>query len=63
VLTRFLDEAYPALDAAEQEAFEALLNEQDPDLARWIWGGDAPPDAWRSLIRRIQIASGISSAE
>jgi antitoxin CptB len=59
VLTRFLEHEYENLDEAGREAFEALLLEQDPDLAGWIWGGVTPPERWRTLIPRIQAVSDI----
>jgi len=59
VLQRFLDEAYPALSEAEQDAFASLLEQQDPDLAAWIWGGEPPPAQWQNLIAAIQATSGI----
>jgi len=55
VLLRFLDERFEALSQPEQEAFEALLEQQDPDIAAWLWGGRAPPEAWEGLIRKIRI--------
>jgi antitoxin CptB len=54
VLLGFLEREYPNLNDAEREAFEALLEEQDPDLASWIWGGGRPPEKWNVLIDRIQ---------
>lgn len=54
VLLRFLERDYAGLSAADRDALEALLDEQDPDLAGWIWGGGVPPDKWRSLIERIR---------
>ena len=54
VLLRFLDEVYPGLAADEQQAFEALLSAQDPELAAWLLGGEAPPPQWRVLVGRIR---------
>ncbi len=34
----FLEEAYPALDAADQECFRNLLKCEDPDLFSWFMG-------------------------
>jgi len=54
VLQRFLDEAYPDLSEAEQAAFESLLEQQDPELAAWILGGEAAPGEWRCVVERIR---------
>lgn len=54
VLQRFLELDYPSLDAVEQDAFEALLDEQDPDLVGWLWGRETPPEKWKALVERIQ---------
>ncbi|HSH40813.1 MAG TPA: succinate dehydrogenase assembly factor 2 [Arenicellales bacterium] len=54
VLQRFLDETYPHLDQAEQDAFASLLEQQDPDLAAWILSGKAPPERWRGVVARIR---------
>lgn len=34
----FVDEVYDALTAKEQQIFERLLTEQDPDLFAWFMG-------------------------
>jgi len=59
ILLRFLDTEYSRISAEEQGAFESLLNEQDPDLAGWLWGGKAPPSKWKPLIERIRRSAGI----
>lgn len=58
VLQRFLDEAYPALSEAEQGAFAELLEQQDPELAAWILGGEAPPAQWGAVVARIRALIG-----
>lgn len=57
VLLRFLDDAYPALTDTQQQAFESLLDQQDPELAGWIWGGVPAPTQWRTVIRKIQASA------
>lgn len=59
VLLRFLEDAYAELTRYEQKQFEALLEEQDPDLISWLWGDGVPPQQWNSLIGKIQVASQI----
>jgi len=59
ILTRFLEQEYASLSDAQKDDFEALLLEQDPDLAGWLWGGEKAPDRWRELIAHIQSASGV----
>lgn len=54
VLQRFLDDGYAALSESDRDAFEALLDEQDPALADWILAGDPPPEQWREVIERIR---------
>ncbi len=54
ILQRFLDDGYAALSEADRGAFEALLDEQDPELAAWILAGDPPPERWRAVIEKIR---------
>lgn len=54
VLLRFLDEVFPELNDTERAAFEALLEQQDPDLAAWILGGESAPEQWRGVVGKIQ---------
>lgn len=54
VLLRFLDEIFPDLSEAEQDAFESLLEQQDPDLAAWILAGRPPPAEWETVIAKIR---------
>ena len=58
VLQRFLDEVFPKLSEAERDTFESLLEQQDPDLAAWIWGGVPPPAQWAGVIGRIRTLIG-----
>ena len=39
---RYLDTRYPSASAAEQGAFRALLEEQDPVLYAYVVGRDQP---------------------
>jgi antitoxin CptB len=44
VLQRYLESRYPWAPAAEQQAFESLLELQDPQLFAYVLGSDAPID-------------------
>lgn len=55
LLTRYLEQAYPAADGAEQAAFRRLLEATDPDLIGWLLGRAEPPDEpLRALVGRIR---------
>ena len=56
ILARFLDEQYPQLSPADQEAFEALLQQQDDALMELISGDGVVEDtALRPLIERLRL--------
>lgn len=42
-----------ALGEADLDAFEALLEENDQDLYRWVSGAEPPPDSHAALIARL----------
>ena len=44
VLQRYLDIHYGAASAAEQRAFEELLDQQDPQLLSFLMGREQPTD-------------------
>jgi antitoxin CptB len=44
LLARYLERRYPIAPAAEQGAFEALLELQDPQLLSFVMGWDVPAD-------------------
>jgi antitoxin CptB len=50
LLTRFLDNGYANLDAAERETFAALLALEDPELAGYCLAQQAPPARFAPLI-------------
>lgn len=55
LLLRFLDGDFEGLDTPDQQAFEALLEQQDPDLARWLLGAEPPPAEYRDIVARIRL--------
>ena len=54
VLGQYADEALAGLDETGLDAFEALLDEADPDLYEWVSGAAAPPPAHGTTIARIR---------
>ncbi len=54
LLQRYLHLRYPQADAAEQQAFERLLEMQDPVLQDWLAGASRPPEReLEDVIQRI----------
>ena len=53
LLTRYLDERYPAASPKEQEAFRHLLESQDPAIYAYCLGSERPPQQFAALIERI----------
>lgn len=43
LLTRYLEDRYPAAPPEDQEAFRSLLNRQDPELYGMVVGRVEPP--------------------
>ncbi len=51
----WLEESFPQADAASQQAFDEILDEQDPDLWDWVMGYARPSRAdWRAIIDDIR---------
>ena len=48
-----------SMDASELDAYEAVLEENDQDLYRWVSGAEAPPERHAPLLSRI--ASGVGA--
>ena len=44
VMLGYLERHYDQASAAEREAFEALIEIQDPQLYAYVTGKDAPPE-------------------
>jgi antitoxin CptB len=47
----FIDRAYPQLDAAERQAFDALLDYPDAVLLEWLMGRIRPSD--KDVVRLV----------
>lgn len=55
LLGGWLDERYADAGPDAQQAFDALLDIQDPDLWDWIMGHARPPRAdWQAIIDDIR---------
>lgn len=54
ILGPFCNAQAAALDLAELDLFEALLNENDQDLYLWVSGQAPPPPKYSELIELIQ---------
>lgn len=49
------------LDAVQFEAFDTLLDQQDPDLWDWLMGHAEPPRAeWRVIVAEIRQHAGLA---
>ncbi|MGV6811617.1 MAG: FAD assembly factor SdhE [Brevirhabdus sp.] len=53
VLGRYADERLEALSAKELDLYEALLEENDQDLYRWLTGQAPAPSRFTALISEI----------
>lgn len=53
VLGKFSDDKLETLGAADLDTYEALLNENDQDMLRWITGQDPVPEHFADLFGRI----------
>ena len=55
LLGGWLDQRYAGADAAQRQAFDELLDAQDPDLWDWVMGHARPPRAdWQAIIDDIR---------
>ena len=58
ILGPFADAHLEEMDEAGLAAFDALLEEGDQDLYRWVAGAEAPPERHAALIARIAGSRG-----
>lgn len=59
LLTRYVDERYGAASAEEQQAFQRLLEAQDPVIYAYCLGQERPPEHLAALIERITANPGL----
>ena len=52
----------PDMAEDELDLFEALLDENDQDLYRWVTGQEAPPAEFTALMVRISASVGLETA-
>lgn len=56
ILSAYADENLAVMDAGQLDDYDALLNENDQDLYRWVTGQEAPPERFSLLISDISTA-------
>lgn len=60
LLGGWLDEHGTSMDEAQFAAFDALLDQQDPDLWDWVTGHAEPPrDDWRAIVADIRTRASL----
>lgn len=52
IMGRFADATIDRLSAEELDAFERLMDAPDPDIYRWVAGGETPPPAYDNMLFR-----------
>ncbi len=52
LLERYLRDEYPRASSEERDAFERLLELQDPELARYLLAGETPHDPTLARVVR-----------
>ena len=56
ILGPFADQNLPVMDAAELDAFEALIGETDHDLYAWITGAEPAPAMFEGpMLERLRV--------
>lgn len=61
LLAGWLEQHGTAPDEAQVEAFDALLDEQDPELWDWLMGNAEPPrEDWRTIVADIRRRAGLA---
>lgn len=56
ILSAFADAELSLMDAATLDDYDALLNENDQDLYRWVTGQEVAPERFSALISKISLA-------
>lgn len=50
LLSDWLERRWPLADAARQRSFQWLVDQPDPEIADWLFGGLRPPDAGHAAL-------------
>ena len=53
ILGAFADACLADLSEAQLGRYEALLENSDPDLFAWIFGGETVPEAWDNDVLKL----------
>ena len=53
ILSAYAGAHLEGMDDAQLDTYDALLNENDQDLIRWVTGQEAAPEGLAALIRDI----------
>ena len=53
ILSAFADAHLAQMDGPTLDTYDALLNENDQDLYRWVTGQEAAPERFSDLVSRI----------
>lgn len=56
ILSAYADAHLAQMDGPTLDNYDALLNENDQDLYRWVTGQEAPPERFSDLISNISLA-------
>ncbi|MBL6750341.1 MAG: succinate dehydrogenase assembly factor 2 [Nevskia sp.] len=54
LLERYLARQYDAAPPAEQQAFQRLLEREDPELWAWVLGQSEPPPDLADVLSRLR---------
>lgn len=61
LLAGWLEQHGPSLDVSQVAAFDAMLDQQDPDLWDWLMGNAEPPRPdWRTIVADIRRRAGLA---
>ena len=56
LMERYFDQHYPTDTPEMQQCFVSLLEQEDPDIWRWLMGYAEPPEQYADLIQRLHDA-------
>lgn len=59
IFRKFFEEIFPGLSVSEQQIFAEFLDEFDPVLADWIFGGQQPADnRFNTIVTQMRMIRG-----